>query len=76
MTSATYRPAFHTYGTPFDTKGPGRINGNFNINGTVVTTGATTPLGNTGAGFFARSKTGGYLPPPAAPKRINGVLVR
>lgn len=79
VTSATWRPFTNIYGTPFDTAGPGKIRGSFN--GTVTDTQAVTPLGNIGAGFFARTKTGGYLPPPvlgnrALAGRHKGVLIR
>jgi hypothetical protein len=72
VTSATYRPFMHFYGTALDVAGPGRIRGNFN--GSLYNTGGVTPLGNLGAGFYARSKTGGYLPPPEVSKRVHGVL--
>jgi hypothetical protein len=71
VTSATYRPFMNVYGTSADTRGPGKITGN--LNGRLVSTGGTTALGNTGAGFFARTKNG-YLPPPQASPRVNGVL--
>lgn len=71
VTSATWRPYLNVYGTPVDTAGPGRIRGN--LNGTIVTTNGVTALGNVGAGFYARFKKG-YLPPPSAPTRVNGVL--
>ncbi|MBV8555758.1 MAG: hypothetical protein JO116_09340 [Planctomycetaceae bacterium] len=71
--SATYRPYQHLYGTSLDTAGPGLLKGQFR--GVLYNTGAVTSLGNKGSGFFARHKVG-YLPPPQAPKRIHGVLVR
>jgi hypothetical protein len=74
VTSATYRPFMKFYGTPVDDAGPGRIRGNFN--GSLANTQGVTTLGNVGAGFFAAAKQGGYLPPPEAPKRVHGVLVR
>ncbi|GAC1463968.1 MAG: hypothetical protein NVSMB9_02090 [Isosphaeraceae bacterium] len=74
VTSATYRPYLHYYGTPADQAGPGSIRGNFR--GIVSNTRGITSLGNVGAGFYARSKRGGYLPPPVLPNRVNGILVR
>lgn len=76
VTSATYRPFMHFYGTSADTRGPGRIRGRFNVNGSLINTGGITPLNNVGAGFYAKSKRGGYLPPPQLPTRVHGVLVR
>lgn len=78
MTSATVRPFNGRYQTAGVVVGPGSIRGHFN--GSLYATGGTTPLGdqgfqNRGVGFFAARKFG-YLPPPQAPKRINGVLVR
>jgi hypothetical protein len=73
VVSATYRPSQNTYGTPNDVAGPGVIQGQFV--GRLFQTGETTMLGNLGAGFFARRKIG-YLPPPQAPTRVHGVLVR
>lgn len=70
--SATYRSVGTIYGRPDNIAGPGRIRGNFQ--GVLVNTGQATPLVNTGAGFFARSKVG-YLPPPERARRIDGVLV-
>jgi hypothetical protein len=60
VTSATYRPDV-VYGSPLSQKGQGKIRGN--LKGTAINTGSTTALGNQGAGFFARKKTGGNLPP-------------
>jgi hypothetical protein len=51
------------------TAAPGRLKG------ALYNTGGVTALGNKGSGFFARHRVG-YLPPPQAPKRIHGVLVR
>lgn len=76
VNSATYRPFLNVYGTPVDTAGPGKITGTLSPTATVVTTGGVTPLGNIGAGNFARVKKGGYLPPPQSSTRINGVLYR
>src|SRR5512135_410685 len=67
--SAPYRPYQHLYGTFLDTAGPGQLKG------ALYHTGGVTALGNQGSGFFARHKVG-YLPPPQAPKRGHGVLVR
>jgi hypothetical protein len=69
--SATYRPVSRVYGQPPNIAGPGKIRGNFQ--GVLVNTGQSTPLVNTGAGFYARTKVG-YLPPPSKPRRVNGVL--
>ncbi len=71
--SSSYRPAATGYGTPGSVAGPGTIAGHFN--GSTYLTGQTTALGNTGAGFYARTKIG-YLPPPQSPTRVNGVLIR
>ena len=73
VNSATYRPFMHFYGTTADVKGPGRITGR--QNGFIINTGGLTPLGNVGAGNYARTKRG-QLPPPAIPTRVHGVLVR
>ena len=72
VTSATWRPFQHVYGTAADTAGPGRIHGRLK-NGVIVSTNGATALGNVGAGFYARFKKG-YLPPPSNPTRVNGVL--
>lgn len=74
VTSATYRANNGAYGTSGDTKGPGKIRGN--LTGVNLATGGTTALGNTGAGVYAKKKSGGYLPPPEGPNRVNGVLVK
>jgi hypothetical protein len=71
--SATYRPANHVYGSLGSIAGKGSITGH--LHGTLVTTGATTPLNNSGAGFFARKKVG-YLPPPSTPNRVDSVLIK
>jgi hypothetical protein len=72
--SATYRPFNHLYGTIFDTAGNGKIIGHSNSN--MLVTGGVTPLGNQGAGFYARLKAGGYLPPPEHSSRNSkGVLI-
>ncbi len=67
--SATYRPGGNAYGSTNDVAGPGKITGKVSASHAVYNTGATTALGNTGAGVFARVKTGGYLPPPSLPTR-------
>jgi hypothetical protein len=67
--SATYRPGGKAYGSPTDVAGPGKITGKVAAHNAVYNTGATTALGNTGSGVFARTKTGGYLPPPSLPTR-------
>jgi hypothetical protein len=67
--SATYRPGSKAYGSTNDVAGPGKITGKFSHSNAVYNTGATTALGNTGAGIYARTKTGGYLPPPSLPTR-------
>jgi hypothetical protein len=74
VTSATVRPASHFYGTPTSIYGPGTIRGK--SNGSLFNTGGLTPLDNVGAGFFARTKTGGYLPPPQTSIHKNGKLIR
>lgn len=74
VTSATYRPFLKFYGTPADTAGPGTIVGNTKT--ILADTGAATTLGNSGAGFFAAQKRGGYLPPPQSPTRVHGRLVK
>jgi len=73
VTSATYRPGSQYYGSTTSVAGPGTINGK--TAGTTTNTGAITPLTNVGAGYYARTKTGGYLPPPNKPTRVNGKLV-
>ncbi len=54
--SATYRPFMNFYGSTSDVAGPGKVVGT--VTGTAVNTGAATPLGNTGAGVYARVKVG------------------
>lgn len=66
VTSATVRPGSNVYRAPGTVWGPGSLNGN--LNGRLYATGGVTPLGNTGAGFFAQRKTG-YLPPMQKPLR-------
>ena len=68
VVSSSYRPSGGTYGTPDDAKGHGSITGH--LNGRVYTTGRQTILGNTGSGFYARTKHG-YLPPPQGPLLHN-----
>jgi hypothetical protein len=71
--SATVRPGNFVYGSPTQVKGPGKITGK--VTGTAYNTGVTTPLGNTGAGVFARTKIG-KLPPPNPPARnAQGILL-
>jgi hypothetical protein len=74
IVSATYRPFKGVYGTAKDQSGPGAIKGNLARKNAIYSTGAVTPLLNQGTGFFARVKKG-YLPPPSAPTRIDGVQV-
>jgi hypothetical protein len=74
VVSATYRPHNHVYGTSLDTAGPGTITGNSNSH--LYNTSAITTLNNTGAGYFAKTKKGGYLPPPVRPSTVNGVPAR
>ena len=76
VVSATYRPANGRYGFPGHRAGPGLITGSFNARNATYVTGAITPLGNQGAGFYARHKSGGYLPPPSKPTRVDSVQVR
>lgn len=59
-TSATVRPKNHVYGTTGSILGPGSITGKFK--GALYNTGGVTPLMNTGAGFYAKTKIG-KLPP-------------
>ena len=62
------------YGTADDVVGPGSITGNITGSTNTNNSSATTTLGNTGSGFFARRKNG-KLPLPAVPRRnANGVL--
>ena len=64
VVSATYRAGNHHYGSTKDVVGPGTIRGHFR--GILAADGRTTPLGNTGVGFYARRKIGN-LPSAAAP---------
>ena len=74
VVSSSYRPGVKfQYGSTTDKAGNGSINGN--LTGTTYFTGGVTPLRNTGTGFFARNKRGGYLPPPAKPATVNGIPV-
>ncbi len=73
VVSATVRPINNRYAVGAIVKGPGTIRGF--VNGVPIQTAGTTPLGNNGAGVFARTKIG-YLPPVAKPNRVNGILVR
>lgn len=72
--SATVRPTNGVYDTVTNVAGPGLIHGKSRTH--LYVTGGTTPLGNQGAGFFARYKSGGYLPPPSLPTRVASRLVR
>ncbi len=74
--SATYRPGNHVYGAPGHVAGPGSINGKMSTQDSTYVTGGLTPLGNQGAGFYARHKRGGYLPPPLLPTRSQSIQVR
>lgn len=56
VTSATYRPFFNFYGGVNDVQGPGKVVGT--VTGQAANTGAATPLGNSGAGVYARVKVG------------------
>lgn len=78
VVAATYRPKDYVYGNidaagqTNDEAGPGLIRGRFQ--GLLADTQNQTALGNYGAGFYARKKLG-YLPPPARPRRIHGIVV-
>lgn len=72
--SATYRPFQHFYGTPLDTAGPGALTGT--SDGVTTTTNGITPLTNVGSGYFARQKSGGYLPPPQVGDFAHGRRIR
>jgi hypothetical protein len=68
--SATYRPGTTgEYGSPTDVAGPGKITGQVAAKNAVYNTGASTALGNTGSGVFARTKSDSNLPPPSLPTR-------
>jgi hypothetical protein len=56
VVSASFRPANKHYARRSGTAGPGSITGN--VTGRAIDTGATTGLGNTGAGVFARHLKG------------------
>ncbi len=72
--AASYRPAGDSnFNLPPDEVGAGRIKGHFQ--GNLYSLGGVSPLQTQGAGFFARTKTGGYLPPPSRPDRIQSVLI-
>ncbi len=75
VVSSTFRPGANVYNSPLDQKGPGAIKGNLGRFNNLYSTGATTPLNDTGTGFYARVKRG-YLPPPAASQRVKSVQVR
>lgn len=72
IVAATYRPTDGVFDNGNDVAGPGTITGN--LQGTLTSGGLTTLLGDTGNGYFARTKKG-YLPPPVAPSTVNGVLL-
>ncbi len=76
VVSATYRPFNGVYGTPVDTAGPGNVTGSLSFASTLAATGNSTALDNTGAGVYAASKTGGYLPPPQSSTRVGSKLIR
>jgi len=68
--SSTYRPGQNNvFGARPRIAGPGRITGT--SNSTLYVTGGVTPLNNQGAGYYARSKTGGYLPPPSIHRKVS-----
>lgn len=72
--SSTYRPnSLRVYGANGSLAGPGYQAGVSTAS--LVSSGGTTILGNTGVGYFARNKKG-ILPPPETPKRVNGRLIR
>jgi hypothetical protein len=75
VVSATHRPFNGVYGTANDKNGPGVITGNLGRKNAIYYTGATTPLLNTGTGFYAKKKNGN-LPRPSAPTRVASVQVR
>ncbi len=55
VVSSTVRPGVNNvYGAPFTVHGPGKITGK--QTGSNTNTGSLTPLGNSGAGYFARKK--------------------
>ncbi|WZO97991.1 hypothetical protein EP7_005043 [Isosphaeraceae bacterium EP7] len=71
VVSASYIPGGNVYGSSTSTAGDGTITGD--LTGNTYNTQTTTALGNVGAGFYARTKQGGYLPPPQAALRVHGV---
>lgn len=74
VVSSTFRPGVNNvYGNSPRVAGPGRIFGN--SNSTLYVTGGVTPLNNQGAGYFARSRSGGYLPPPAIHRKVSSAQV-
>jgi hypothetical protein len=75
VVSATYRPGQGVYGSPTSVAGPGSIAGNLGKKNAIYNLGTTTPLLNSGTGFFAKTKKG-YLPPPSKPTRVDSVQVR
>ena len=67
VVAASYRPGVNGGKS---VAGPGLIVGN--LSGTLASVpGATTALGDSGTGFFAKTKVG-YLPPPSAPTTTPG----
>lgn len=70
IVSSTVRPGTNNvYGNRPRIAGPGQINGH--SNSTLYVTGGTTPLNNGGAGYYARQKSGGYLPPPSIHRKVS-----
>lgn len=70
IVSSTFRPGQgNIYGNRPRVAGPGRIVGH--SNSTLYVTGGTTPLNNGGAGYYARQKNGGYLPPPSIHRKVS-----
>jgi hypothetical protein len=53
--SASYSPSATGYGSPGSVKGPGTIKGTFK--GSLYFTGGKTAIGNSGVGFFAKTKS-------------------
>ncbi|SIO59742.1 hypothetical protein SAMN05444166_6157 [Singulisphaera sp. GP187] len=70
VVSSTVRPgANNVYGNVSQVAGPGQIRGH--SNSTLYATSGTTPLNNKGTGYFARVKSGGYLPPPSIHRKVS-----
>lgn len=72
--TATVRPKNNNYNIATNTNGPGLIGGKARSH--LYNSGGVTPLGNTGSGYYARYKAGGYQPPPSLPTRVDSRLVR